>query len=98
MCDEQQRVRQQVRQIGPPQSTVGPRRAVIALLLQLARQRGRLERQVGKRWVTVQRKRIGTSGGQYATKVRPTKAGLYRVSIIATGVTRQRTSDTARSA
>ena len=50
-----------------------------------------LERQVGKRWVTVQRKRIKTSRGQFATKVRPTRAGLYRVSIIADGVVRRRT-------
>ena len=50
-----------------------------------------LERQVGNRWVTVQRKRINVRGGRYATKVRPKRAGLYRVSIIADGVTRRRT-------
>jgi hypothetical protein len=50
-----------------------------------------LERQVGKRWVTVQRKRINVRGGRYSTKVKPKKAGLYRVSIIADGVTRRRT-------
>ena len=50
-----------------------------------------LERQVGSRWVTVQRKRINVRGGRFATKVRPTKPGLYRVSIIADGVTRRRT-------
>jgi hypothetical protein len=50
-----------------------------------------LERQVGRRWVTVQRKHIRTSRGQYATKVRPKRPGLYRVSIIADGVTRRRT-------
>jgi hypothetical protein len=50
-----------------------------------------LERQVGNRWVTVQRKRINVRGGRFQTKVRPTKAGLYRVSIIADGVTRRRT-------
>jgi hypothetical protein len=50
-----------------------------------------LERQVGRRWVTVQRKHIRTSRGQYATKVRPTRPGLYRVSIIADGVRRRRT-------
>ncbi len=50
-----------------------------------------LERQVGSRWVTVQRKRINVRGGRFATKVRPRKAGLYRVSIIAVGVTRRRT-------
>ena len=50
-----------------------------------------LERQVGNRWVTVQRKRISASSGRFSTKVRPKKAGLYRVSIIAAGVTRRRT-------
>ena len=50
-----------------------------------------LERQVGSRWVRVQRKRINVRGGRFATKVRPKTAGLYRVSIIADGVTRRRT-------
>jgi hypothetical protein len=50
-----------------------------------------LERQVGTRWVTVQRKRIAVQGGRFKTSVRPTKAGLYRVSIVADGVTRRRT-------
>jgi hypothetical protein len=50
-----------------------------------------LERQVGSRWVTVQRKRINVRGGRFSTKVRPTRPGLYRVSIIADGVTRRRT-------
>jgi hypothetical protein len=50
-----------------------------------------LERQVGSRWATVQRKRINVRGGRFATKVRPTKPGLYRVSVIAAGVTRRRT-------
>ena len=50
-----------------------------------------LERQVGSRWVTVQRKRINVRGGRFATKVRPKTPGLYRVSIIADGVTRRRT-------
>ena len=40
---------------------------------------------------TVQRKRIDVHGGRYATKVRRRRAGLYRVSIIADGVTRRRT-------
>jgi len=35
----------------------------------------------------VQRKRINVRGGRFATTVRPKKAGLYRVSIIAEGVT-----------
>jgi hypothetical protein len=50
-----------------------------------------LERQVGTRWVTVQRKRIDVRGGRFATTVRPTRAGLYRVSVVAAGVTRSRT-------
>lgn len=50
-----------------------------------------LERQVGSRWVTVQRKRIAVRGGRFSTRVRPKRPGLYRVSIIADGVTRRRT-------
>jgi hypothetical protein len=50
-----------------------------------------LERQVGRRWVTVQRKRINVRGGRFSTSVRPGKPGLYRVSIVADGVTRRRT-------
>ncbi|HWK25362.1 MAG TPA: N-acetylmuramoyl-L-alanine amidase [Solirubrobacter sp.] len=50
-----------------------------------------LERQVGTRWVTVQRKRINVRGGRFKTSVRPKTPGLYRVSIIADGVTRRRT-------
>jgi hypothetical protein len=50
-----------------------------------------LERQVGSRWVRVQRKRINVRGGRFATKVRPTRPGLYRVSILADGVVRRRT-------
>jgi hypothetical protein len=50
-----------------------------------------LERQVGKRWVRVQRKRINVRGGRFRTSVRPKTPGLYRVSIIADGVTRRRT-------
>jgi hypothetical protein len=49
-----------------------------------------LERQVGSRWVTVQRKRINVRGGRYATRVRPRRAGLYRVSVLGTGVSRRR--------
>ncbi|WP_053226516.1 N-acetylmuramoyl-L-alanine amidase [Solirubrobacter soli] len=62
--------------------TLAPGQALVQCLL---------ERQVGNRWVTVQRKRIGASSGRFQTKVRPKKAGLYRVSIIAAGVTRRRT-------
>ncbi|MBE2315149.1 N-acetylmuramoyl-L-alanine amidase [Solirubrobacter sp. CPCC 204708] len=50
-----------------------------------------LERQVRGRWTRVQRKRINVRGGRFATKVRPKTPGLYRVSIIADGVTRRRT-------
>jgi hypothetical protein len=50
------------------------------------------ERQVRGRWRTVQSKRIAvSSAGAYATKVKPKTPGLYRVSIIAVGVTRRRT-------
>jgi hypothetical protein len=57
-----------------------------------------LERQVRGRWRTVQRKRIALSGsGAYATKVKPKAPGLYRVSIIAVGVTRRRTLRATRS-
>jgi hypothetical protein len=41
--------------------------------------------------VRVQRKRIDLRGGRFATKVRPARPGLYRVSLIADGVTRRRT-------
>jgi hypothetical protein len=57
-----------------------------------------LERQVHGRWRTVQRKRIAvSSAGAYATKVKPKTPGLYRVSIIAVGVTRRRTLRATRS-
>jgi hypothetical protein len=57
-----------------------------------------LERQIRGRWRTVQRKRIAvSSAGAYATKVKPRTPGLYRVSIIAVGVTRRRTLRATRS-
>jgi hypothetical protein len=56
-----------------------------------------LERQVGGRWATVQKKRIAVRNGAYATKVRPKKAGLYRVSILADGVTRRKTLRATRA-
>jgi len=40
-----------------------------------------LERQIGGRWHTVQRKRISAASGRYKTTVKTGKAGLYRVSI-----------------
>lgn len=49
------------------------------------------ERQVGKRWIRVQRKRINVRSGTFATKVKPKTPGLYRVSIVADGVSRSRT-------
>src|SRR4051794_1568616 len=56
-----------------------------------------LERQVRGRWRTVQRKRIAVRNGAYTTKVKPRTPGLYRVSIIATGVSRRRTFRATRS-
>lgn len=56
-----------------------------------------LERQIAGRWRTVQRKRIATRAGAYATTVRPKKAGLYRVSIVADGVTRRKTLRATRA-
>jgi hypothetical protein len=57
-----------------------------------------LERQIRGRWRTVQRKRIAvSSAGAYATRVRPKTPGLYRVSIIAVGVTRRRTLRATRA-
>jgi hypothetical protein len=50
-----------------------------------------LERYSRGRWVRVQRKRIDAHSGRYATKVRPKTPGVYRVSIIAEGVTKRRT-------
>jgi N-acetylmuramoyl-L-alanine amidase len=50
-----------------------------------------LEKQVRGRWTRVQRKRINVRGGRFATKVRPKTPGLYRVSIVASGVVRRRT-------
>jgi len=47
--------------------------------------------QVRGRWVTAQKKRINVSQTRFATTVRPKTPGLYRVSIVADGVTRRRT-------
>jgi len=49
----------------------------------------RLERQIGRRWVLVQRKRINVRGGRFATKVKARRNGLYRVSIVAPGATKR---------
>jgi hypothetical protein len=48
------------------------------------------ERRVRGRWVKVQRKRINVRNGAYSTIVRPRRAGLHRVTIIAPGVTVRR--------
>jgi len=49
-----------------------------------------LERRIGSRWVTVQRKRIRVRRGRFATVVRPRRAGLYRVSVLAPGASSRR--------
>ena len=49
----------------------------------------RLERQVGRRWIGVQRKRINVRGGRFDTRVRPHRPGLYRVTAITPGATRR---------
>ena len=46
-----------------------------------------LERQVGARWVVVQRKRINVRRAAFATTVRPAVAGLHRVSVSTPGAT-----------
>jgi hypothetical protein len=68
--------------------TISPAQARVTCLL---------ERQVGSRWATVQRKRIPVRNGAYATSVRPAKAGLYRVSMLADGVTRRTTLRASRA-
>ena len=82
VADERQAARARPARASPISGTLAPSQARVVCLL---------ERQVGSRWVRVQRKRINVRGGRFATKVRPTRAGLYRVSIIADGVTRRRT-------
>jgi hypothetical protein len=57
-----------------------------------------LERQIAGRWHTAQRKRIAVVNGAYATTVRPKQPGLYRVSIIAAGITRTKTLRAIRGA
>ncbi|HYM58550.1 MAG TPA: N-acetylmuramoyl-L-alanine amidase [Solirubrobacteraceae bacterium] len=49
----------------------------------------RFERQVGRRWIGVQRKRINVRGGRFDTRVRPHRPGLYRVTAITPGATRR---------
>jgi hypothetical protein len=56
-----------------------------------ARVRVTLERRVGRRWVRVGRRRsVAVVGGRYATAVRLTRVGLYRVSVTASGATKRR--------
>jgi hypothetical protein len=56
-----------------------------------ARVRLTLERRVGRRWVRVGRRRsVAVAGGRYATSVRLPRAGLYRVTVSASGATRRR--------
>jgi hypothetical protein len=43
------------------------------------------ERQVGRRWVVVQRKQINVRKGAFATRVRPKRPGLHRVWIVTPG-------------
>ena len=49
----------------------------------------RLERQVGRRWVRVQRKRVNVRGGRFQTRLRTGRAGLYRVTALTPGATRR---------
>ena len=48
------------------------------------------ERQVGKRWVIVQKKQINIRGGAFSTRVRPKDAGLHRVWITTPGASVRR--------
>jgi hypothetical protein len=48
----------------------------------------RIERLVGRRWVRVQRKRIGVRGGRYLTRAKLRRRGLYRVSVLVPGASR----------
>jgi N-acetylmuramoyl-L-alanine amidase-like protein len=50
-----------------------------------------LQRRVGRHWVRVGRRRsVAVVGGRYATSVRLTRRGLYRVSVSAGGATKRR--------
>jgi hypothetical protein len=49
-----------------------------------------LERQVGKRWVIVQRKQVNIRGGAISTRVRPKQPGLHRVWLTTTGASVRR--------
>ena len=45
-----------------------------------------LERRVGRRYVRVRRRRAALTGGRYLRFFRPTRAGLYRVTVRVGGV------------
>jgi hypothetical protein len=49
-----------------------------------------LERRVGRRWVRVRRQSVAVAGGRYASTVRLTRRGLYRVVVSASGASRSR--------
>ncbi len=56
-----------------------------------SRVRVTLERRVGRRWVRVGRRRsVAVVGGRYATSVRLTRVGLYRVTVTASGAIKRR--------
>jgi hypothetical protein len=48
-----------------------------------------VERQVGRRWVTVTRKRINVRANAFSTVVRPRRAGLHRVTVSTPGETKR---------
>ena len=48
------------------------------------------ERRVGRRWVSVQRKRIAVRDGAFSSIVRPRVPGRYRLSVSGGGITRRR--------
>jgi hypothetical protein len=78
--------------LAPRRAPAGSRVAVSGTLLPSEpRVQCVLERRVGSRWITVQRKRVSVRGGSYSTFVRPRTPGLYRVSVLATGTVRRRT-------
>jgi hypothetical protein len=49
-----------------------------------------LERRIGRRWVRVRRRSVAVAGGRYASTVRLSRRGLYRVVVAASGATKSR--------
>jgi N-acetylmuramoyl-L-alanine amidase len=49
-----------------------------------------LQRLVGRRWVRVSRRSVAVAGGRYASSVRLSRRGLYRVVVTAPGASRTR--------